>query len=130
MEVLCTVVIIEHLTRLGKQCLDMFPDPLGPITDDAQAHLRFRNHAGLFDLLEPPAGSPLFLPLTTMDHMDEPLPTKQKKTNALAATPPPPPLSALGALAPVPVTGLPGTVRPCRHIGAINTQYQHGAAGA
>ena len=52
MEVLGTVVVIEHLTGLGKQGLDMFPYPLGPITDDAQAHLLFRNHASLFDLLE------------------------------------------------------------------------------
>ena len=52
MEVLRTVVVIEYLTRLGKQRLDVFSYPLGPITDDAQAHLLFRNHAGLFDLLE------------------------------------------------------------------------------
>ena len=52
MEVLGAVIIIEHLTRLRKQGLDVFPDPLGPITDDAQAHLLFWNQAGLFDLLE------------------------------------------------------------------------------
>src|SRR5207247_1012064 len=49
---------------------------------------------------------------------------------ALGVTPLPPPPRALGALAPWPFTSLPGTVRPCRHIGAIKTQYQHGAAGA
>ena len=52
MEVLGAVIVIEHLTRLRKQGLDVFPDPLGPITDDTQAHLLFRNHTGLFDLLE------------------------------------------------------------------------------
>ena len=35
MEILGTVGVIEHLTRVGKQGLDMFPDPLGPVTDDA-----------------------------------------------------------------------------------------------
>ena len=42
MEVLGTVVGIECLARLGKQCLGVFPYPLGLITDDAQAHLHFR----------------------------------------------------------------------------------------
>src|SRR6266571_7805740 len=130
MEVLCTVVVIEHLTRVGKQCLDMLPYPLGLITDDAKAHLLFRNHAGLFDLLEGLAELLLVLHLMPTEHMDDALAIKQIETKALGVTPLPPPLSALGALAPVPVTGLPGTVRPCRHIGAINTQYQHGAAGA
>src|SRR2546425_5574026 len=130
MEVLLTVVVIEHLTRLGKQGLDMFPDPLGPITDDAQAHLRFRNHAGLFDLLEGLAELRLVLHLMPTEHMDDALAIKQRETKALGVTPLSPPPRALGALAPWPFTSLPGTVRPCRHIGAIKTQYQHGAAGA
>jgi hypothetical protein len=46
------VVVIEHLPCVGKQGLDMFPYPLGSITDDAQAHLLFRNHPGLFELLD------------------------------------------------------------------------------
>src|SRR6266705_4636791 len=108
----------------------MFPYPLGPITDDAQAHLRFRNHAGLLDLLEGLAALRLVLPLMPTEHMDDALAIKQIETKALGVTPLPPPPSALGARAPLPFTWLPGTVRPCRHIGAINTQYQHGAAGA
>src|SRR6266571_9339058 len=82
MEVLCTVGGIEHLTRLGKQCLDMFPYPLGPITDDAQAHLRFRNHAGLFDLLEGLAELRLVLHLVPTEHMDDPIPIHQIKAKA------------------------------------------------
>src|SRR5215475_7833574 len=73
MEVLGTVVIIEHLTRLGKQSLDMFPYPLGPITDDTQAHLRFRNHAGLFDLLEGLAELLFVVHLMPTEHMDDAL---------------------------------------------------------
>src|SRR3989442_5321380 len=130
MEILCTVVIIEHLTSLRKQCLDMFPYPLGPITDDAQAHLLFRNHAGLFDLLEVLAQLLLVLYLMPTEHMDDALAIKQIETKALGVTPLPPPPRALGTLAPLPCTWLPGTVRPCRHIGAINTQYEHGAAVA
>ena len=52
MERLCTVVIIEPMTRLRRPGLDMFPYPLGPIADDAQAHLLFRDRAGLLDLRE------------------------------------------------------------------------------
>src|SRR5262245_25960144 len=52
MEILSTVVVIEDLTRLGKQRLDVFPDPLGPVTDNAEAHLLFWNQASLLDLLE------------------------------------------------------------------------------
>src|SRR5215510_6401383 len=130
MEVLGTVVIIEHLTRVRKQGLNMFPYPLGPITDDTQAHLRFRNHPGLFDLLEGLTELLLVLYLMPTEHMDDALAIKQIETKALGVTPLPPPPSTLGALAPLPCTWLPGTVRPCRHVGTINTQYQHGAAVA
>ena len=102
MEVLGTVVIIEHLTSLGKQCLDMFPYPLGPITDDAQAHLLFRNYPGLFDLLEGLAELLLVLDLMPTEHMDDALAIQQIETKALGVTPLPPPPSALGARAPSP----------------------------
>src|SRR5207237_8052929 len=102
MEVLLTVVVIEHLTGLGKQGLDMFPYPLGPITDDAKAHLLFRNQAGLFDLLEGLAELLLVLHLMPTEHMDDPIPIHQLKTNAfsiLPLAPPQPPLGTIAALA-------------------------------
>src|SRR5207249_9507994 len=98
LEVLCTVVVIEHLTGLRKQGLDMFPYPLGPITDNAQAHLLFRNHPGLFDLLEGLAELLLVLYLMPTEHMDNALAIKQIATKALGVTPLPPPPRALGAL--------------------------------
>jgi hypothetical protein len=73
MEVLRTVVVIEHLTGLGKQGLHMFPYPLGPITDDTQTHLLFRNDAGLFDLLEGCAELLVVLDLMPTEHMDDAL---------------------------------------------------------
>jgi hypothetical protein len=130
MEGLGTVVIIEHLTSLRKQGLNMFPDPLGPITNDAQAHLRFRNHPGLFDLLEGLTELLLVLDLMPTEHMDDALAIQQIETKALGVTPLSPPPSALGARVPVPYTWLSSTVRPRRHIGAINTQDQHRAAEA
>ena len=83
-EVLGTVVVIEHLTGLGKQGLDVFPYPLGPITDDTQAHLLFRNQAGLFDLLEGLAELLLVLHLMPTEHMDDALAIEQIEAKTLA----------------------------------------------
>src|SRR4029434_10691650 len=87
MEVLRTVVVIEHLTGLGKQSLYMFPYPLGPITDDTQAHLLFRNHAGLFDLLERCAELLVVLDLMPTEHMDDALTIEEVETKALGVAP-------------------------------------------
>ena len=94
------MVIIEHLTRLGKQGLDVFPYPLGPITDDAQAHLLFRNHAGLFDLLEGLAELLLVLHLMPTEHMDDALAIEQIEAKALGVAPLAPPPRPLGPRAP------------------------------
>src|SRR4029453_7088478 len=102
MEVLGTVVIIQHLTRLGKQGLDVFPDPLGPITDDAEAHLLFRHHPGIFYLFEGGAELLFVLCLMPTEHMDDALAIQQIEAKALGVTPLPPPPSAPGALAPLP----------------------------
>src|SRR5256885_8929750 len=102
MEVLGTVVIIEHLTRLRKQGPDMFPYPLGPITDNAQAHLLFRHHPGLFDLLEGLAELLLVLYLMPTEHMDDPIPIHQIKAKAFSIPPlaaPQRPLGPMAALA-------------------------------
>src|SRR5437879_4153263 len=110
MEVLGTVIGIEHLTGLGKQGLDMLPYPLGPITDDAQAHLFFWNHAGLFDLLEGLAELLLILHLMPTEHMDNALAINQVEAKALRVAPLSPPPRSLGTLAPAPLAGLPSTV--------------------
>src|SRR5213078_4471940 len=96
MEGLGTVVVIEHLTGLGQQGLDMFPYPLGPITDDAQAHLLCRNEAGLLDLLEGLAELRLVLHLVPTDHMDDPIPIHQIKAKAFRIPPLAPPQRSLG----------------------------------
>src|SRR4051794_35246775 len=128
MEVLGTVVIIEPLTGLGKQGLDMLPYPLGPITDDAQAHLLFRNQAGLFDLLEGLAELLLVLHLMPTEHMDDALAINQVEAKALRVAPLPSPPRSLGPRAPAPLTGLPSTVGTGRYIGPINAQHQHRTA--
>ena len=100
MEVLGTVVVIEPLTRLGKQRLDVFPDPLSPITDDAQAYLFFCNQAGLFALLERRAELLLVLDLMPTEPRDDVLPIQQVKAKPFRVTPlssPPRPPGPLGS---------------------------------
>src|SRR5215210_659311 len=130
MEVRGTVVIIEHLTGLGKQCLDVFPYPLGPITDDAQAHLLFRNQASLFDLFEGLAELLLILHLMPTKHMDDTLAIKQIEAKALGVSPLPPPPRPFGPRASWPLLGLSGAVGTRRHIGSIDAQHHHRTAKA
>src|SRR5262249_8296358 len=130
MEVLRTVVVIEHLPGLGKQGLHMFPYPLGPITDDTQAHLLFRNDAGLFELLEGCAELLVVLDLMPTEHMDDALTIGEVETKALGIAPLPPPPRALGSRAPAPLAGLPGTVRPGWHIGPVNAEHEDRTAQA
>ena len=55
--------VIEHLASTGKQHLDMFPYPRGPIAHHTQAHLVCGNHAGVLDLLARLAEVGLIVPL-------------------------------------------------------------------
>src|SRR5947207_15977796 len=123
-EILGTVVVIEHLTRLGKQGLDVFPYPLGSITDDAQAHLFFRNHAGLFELLEGLAELLVALHLMPTEHMDDALTIKQIEAQPFRVTPLSPPPRPLGPRVPASLLGLPRTVGTARHISPIDAQHQ------
>jgi hypothetical protein len=43
--------IIEHLAGIGKQRLHVFPNPIGPITDDTKPHRLLGNQTGAFELL-------------------------------------------------------------------------------
>src|SRR5687768_18382997 len=47
-----TMVISEDLARLGKQGLNVFPNPICPITDDTKPHGLFANQARVFELLQ------------------------------------------------------------------------------
>jgi len=63
--------VIEHPAGVREQSRDMFPYPLGPITDDTQAHLFCRNHAGFFALLESRTELLFVLHLRPTAHMDD-----------------------------------------------------------
>src|SRR5499427_11007580 len=130
MEVLGTVVVIEHLPGLGKQGLDVFPYPLGPITDDTQAHLLCRNQARLFDLLESLAQLLLILHLMPTEDMDDALAIQQIEAKALGVPPLPLPPRPFGPRASWPLLGFPGAVGTRRHISAIDAQHHHWTAKA
>src|SRR5262245_56331170 len=124
MEGLGPMVVLEHLTSLGKQSLDMLPSPLGPRTDDAPAPRLFRNHAGLFDLLESLAEWRLVVPLRPTEPMDAPLPSPQIQAKAFRITPLAAPPRSLGPMAALTGTAPPGTLGPGGHIGPSHAQHQ------
>ena len=128
MEVLGTVVGIEPLPGLGKQRLDVFPYPLGSITDDAQAHLLFRYHASLFDLLEGLAEWLLILHLMPTQQMDDAITIKEGEAKALRIAPLAVPQRPLGTGSALAGPASPGTLGPRGHIRPINAQYQHWTA--
>src|SRR5712692_1530328 len=130
MEILGTVGGIAHLTRLGKQGLDVFPYPCGPITDDAQAHLYFRNQAGLFDLREGLAELLVALHLMPTEHMDDARTIQQREAQPFRVTPLSPPPRPLGPRVPASLLGLPSPVGTGRHRGPIDAQHQDRTAKA
>ena len=87
MEVLCTVGIIQHLTGVGKERLDVFPYPRCAISHPTQPHLVFRNHARLFDLRERLPTVLLRLSLRPTQEMHDPVTIKQIQAPALGVTP-------------------------------------------
>ena len=101
-EVLGTMVVIEPLTGAGKQGLDVFPYPLGSITDDTQAHLLLGNHTGLFDLLEGLAELLVVLHLMPAQEMDDALVIDQREAKALGISPLAVPRGASGPRVPLP----------------------------
>src|SRR5262245_39115092 len=106
----------------------MFPYPLSSITDDAEAHLHFWNHPGLFHLLEGLAELLCVLHLRPTEHMDDMLALKQREAQALRIAPfvlPPRPPSPLARL---PWAASPSAVGTRRHIGAVNPEHQHRTA--
>src|SRR6266446_564107 len=91
MEILLTVIVVEHLTSTGKQRLDVFPNPRGPITDHTKPYLILWNQTRLFDLLEGLTKLCLVLHLVPAQEMDYALVIDQIKPKALGIPPRPVP---------------------------------------
>src|SRR5215471_19180780 len=86
-EVLGTMVIVEHLACLGKQGLNMFPDPLRPIPNHTQPHAGFRNQVCLFDLLQGLSQVAFRLHLMPAQDMHDTLAVEQVETKPLGFAP-------------------------------------------
>src|SRR5215510_5001099 len=129
-EVLGTVVIVEHLTRLREHRLDLLPDPLGPIADDAQPHGVLGNQSGIFDLVQGFAHIVVAVHLMPAEHMHDALAIEEIEAKPLGFAPlvvPPGPSGALPCLARAPASR---TVGARRDIGPINPQDQYRTAKA
>src|SRR5262249_36135114 len=111
----------------GKQGLEMFPDPLGSITDDAEAHLLFRNDTGLFDLLEGLTELRLVVHLMPTQQMHDAVLIKEGEAHALRIAPLAAPPCPLGPRTASSRTALPGAVGPRRDTGPIDAQHHHRA---
>src|SRR2546423_14169667 len=87
MEILLTVIVVEHLASPGKQRLDVFPNPRGPITDHTKPYLILWNQTRLTDLLEDLTKLFLVFPLLPAQEMDYALVIEQRQPKAVATSP-------------------------------------------
>src|SRR5436305_8319342 len=87
MEILLTVIGVEHVASPGKQRLDVFPNPRGPITDHTKPYLIVWNQPRLCDLLEGLTQLCLVLHLVPAQEMDYALVIDQRKPKALGIAP-------------------------------------------
>jgi hypothetical protein len=83
MEVLLTVIVVEHLAGARKKRLDVFPKPRSPIADHTQSDVIFGNQSRLFDLLEGLTQLRLVLDLMPTQHMDNALVINEIKSETL-----------------------------------------------
>src|SRR5262252_11028464 len=130
MEILLTVIVVEHLASTGKQQLDVFPNPRGPITNHTKPYLILWNQPRLFDLLESLAKLFLVLHLVPAQEMDDVLVIDQIKPKALGIAPLAVPRGASGPRVPLPRLALPSAFGTCGHVCPINAQHQHRTAQA
>src|SRR5215471_1403773 len=125
MDILRTVVVIEHLAGMRKPHLDVFPYPFGSIGHHTESHGLFGNQACCTHLLECLSQVVLILDLMPTQQMDNAIAIEEIETKTLGIAPLPTPQRPLGPFASSPRTALPCTVGPRRHIGPINAQHDH-----
>src|SRR5438128_10074369 len=121
MEILLAVRVVEPLASPGKQRLDVFPNPRGPITDHTKPSLSLWNQTRLFDLLEGLTKLFLVLHLVPAQEMDYALVIDQRKPKALGISPLAVPRAASGPRVTLPRLSLQnacGTRSPLRPIAA------------
>src|SRR5688500_10985939 len=127
-EVLCTVIVVENLTRLGEQRLHVFPYPLGTIAHHTQPHGLLRDQAGIFHLLQGLAQLMFILHLMPTQHMDDALTIEEVEAKPLRFAPLMAPSCPSRPVARLPRAAPASALRSRWHIGPINPQHQHRTA--
>src|SRR5262245_45010354 len=130
MEILLTVIVVEPLARPGKQRLDVFPNPRGPITDHTKPYLILWNQPCLFALLAGLTQLFLVLHLVPAQEMDDALVIDQRKPKALGISPLAVPRGASGPRVPLPRLALPRACGTRGHVRPIDAQHHHRTAQA
>src|SRR3989441_3602927 len=130
MEILLAVIVVEHLASPGKQRLDVFPNPRGPITDHTKPSLSLWNQTRLFDLLESLTKLFLVLHLVPAQEMDYVLVIDQRKRKALGISPLAVPRGASGPRVTLPKLALPSAFGTRGHVRPIDAQHHHRTAQA
>src|SRR5215217_43489 len=109
MKISLTVIVVEHLAGIGKERLDVLPNPRSPIADHTKSNLIFGYQARFFDLLEGVTQLFLVLHLMPAQHMDNALVIDQIKPKALGIAPLAVPCSASRPAVTLSLLALPRT---------------------
>jgi hypothetical protein len=118
------MVIVEYLTRLGKQRLHVFPYPRGPIAHHTKPHAIFGNQPGVFDFWQGIAKIALVLHLMPTEQVDHAPLINEIKAKAFGIAPRPLPLRPLGPKAPLTRTTPSGAFGARGHKRPINVNSQ------
>src|SRR4029450_2511960 len=122
MKIFLTVIVVEHLAGIGKERLDVLPNPRSPIADHTKSNLIFGYQARFFDLLEGVPQLFLVLHLMPAQHMDNALVIDQIKPKALGIAPLATPRGASPPRVPRPRWALPSPFGPRGHVPPIDAQ--------
>src|ERR1041384_6485683 len=102
MEILGTMVIVEHLAGVRKQRLHVLPYPVGPIAEDTQSHRVLGQQASLFDLLQGFSQVIVTLHLVPAEKMHDAVAVQQVKPKPFSLVPGMTPPGATGSIARLP----------------------------
>src|SRR5262245_42407403 len=130
MEILLTMIVVEHLASSGKQRLDVFPNPRGPITILTRPYVILWDQPRLFALLESLAKLFLVLHLVPAQEMDYVLVIDQIKPNTLGIAPLAMPRGASSSRVTLPRLALPSAFGTRGHVRPIDAQHHHWTAPA
>src|SRR5262245_62666897 len=110
------MVVVPYLTGMCKHRLDLLPDPLRPITDDAQPHGFLGNEARVFDLLQGLAQFLVRDHLMPAEHMHNTVTIEQVQPKPLGFSPFVVPSRPSGAMPCLPRAAPARTLRTRRDI--------------